>query len=104
MVIVKIFKKLQDMEYVCDRGHDYWTQSDHGRKCNGWEGIKYDRNENKKSLKWLQMKIEDSNISKIKLDSQSKLFFYFLYKKNPNRINISGINSLIKISIKNKQI
>lgn len=34
---------------ICMR-YDYWTQSDHGRKCKGWEGIKYDRNENKKKF------------------------------------------------------
>ena len=28
---------------------DWRTQSDHGRNCNAWKGIKYDRNENKKN-------------------------------------------------------
>lgn len=32
---------------ICMR-YDYWTQSDHGRNCLGWSGIKYDRVENKK--------------------------------------------------------
>ena len=50
------------------------------------------------------MKIEDDNISKIRLDGQSKLFSYFLYKKHLNGIDLFNINSLIKISIKNKQI
>lgn len=45
----KNFQKVTDYG-ICMR-FDYWTQSDHGKKCKGWEGIKYDRKENKKSLK-----------------------------------------------------
>lgn len=34
---------------ICMR-YDYWTQSDHGRKCRGWEGIKYNRIKNKRLI------------------------------------------------------
>ena len=27
---------------ICQR-YDWWTQSDHGRSCSSWKGIKYER-------------------------------------------------------------
>lgn len=37
----KFFQKVPGYG-ICQK-YDYWTQSDHGRNCHGWKGIKYNR-------------------------------------------------------------
>jgi hypothetical protein len=43
----KYFQKVPG--YGICMAFDWRTQSDHGRNCKSWKGIKYDRNENKKN-------------------------------------------------------
>jgi hypothetical protein len=37
--------------------YDYWTQSDRGRHCEGWKGIKYERETNTSKSKIIQSEI-----------------------------------------------